>query len=640
MDMVNRKRQERGFSAPAPPAKRRLVSPWNPSSLRRETPEREEGGFGVWQVTVVDSEGNRHALRRFPARSRPPLQPAEMRAGGGERRTTQTSGGMVTGALPHCPRVPELLSRLLARGRDVFPSTLDVRLSAFSVRFFLALAVCCLVLLGGWASATETVELLILQTTDVHTFLDSSDELEDGGGGWLRLATLIRRKEQEFGRDRTLLVDCGDSCQGTLAATLSQGQVGIDMIRAIDYDVWVPGNHELDFGVRRCAELCTGAGDRLLCGNLTLTLDGKLRRFPAWRMVQRGKARVAVIGATASYLSQWLWGREMEGHEVEPAVAMLTRVMPEVLREKPDMIILAIHQGWLEADRRQVNEINPIVERFPEIDLILGGHTHRMRPGMKLGVKTWYVQAGMHGGHLGEITATVDVEHHEVVDITSHLVPAARDVAPDASTAQAISTWQKRILEFSRQTLGKLESEIAATGKPGEDCGTSELLCQAITEVTGAQVALHGKLTEVGLRAGPVTEEDLFYLVPFENNLATAMLTTPELTEIVGEQWTARETLSYNGIWGATVKVSAEGKVLDLQAAAKSAISERTLVVLNSYVVAGAGGRYPRLREILRRPEAQLRDTGINSRDAVRDFLKKRGTVRIEPRAWLVREKR
>jgi 2',3'-cyclic-nucleotide 2'-phosphodiesterase (5'-nucleotidase family) len=520
------------------------------------------------------------------------------------------------------------------------PAPATARPAGSRNRSLLALVVCCLGLSAALAAAADTVEVLILQTTDVHGYLDSSDALPDGGGGWLRLATLVRRHAAAFGRDRTLVIDCGDSCQGTPVATLSQGQVGIDLIRAIGYDVWVPGNHELDFGVRRCAELCAGAGNRVLCGNLELTVDAQTQRFPAWRMIERGKARVAVIGATASYLAQWLWGTNMDGYKVEPAMDLLRRVMPEVLRGKPDMIVLAIHQGWLEADPRQVNEIAPIVERFPEIDLILGGHTHRTRPGMRLGVKTWYVQAGMHGSHMAEIKATLDVENHEVVDITSRLVPAAPDVPPDPDAVRAVATWQARVTEFSRQRVGTLENAVPAAGRPGENCATSELLCQAIAAATGAQAVLHGKLTNAGLRPGAVTEQDLFFLVPFENSLATAMLTRAELAEAIEEQWTTRNSLSYNGPWGVRVTVARDGKVVNLGVGAEVATADRIRVALNSYVVAGGGGRFPRLREILRRPETQLRDTGTNSRDAVREFLKTRDPIHLEPRAWVVRQAR
>jgi len=279
--------------------------------------------------------------------------------------------------------------------------------------------------------AGETVEVLFLQTTDIHGYIETSDEL-DAGGGWLRLATLIGRNRQAAGRDRTLLIDCGDTCQGGVGAAISRGQVGVDLLNALEYDVWVPGNHELDFGVRRCWELCRAAGARTLCGNLELTVDGERCRFPAWRLFERGGARIAVIGAAASYLENWLWGAGMTGYTVEMAIAMLARIMPEVLRAKPDMVVLAAHQGWHESDPRGVNEVAAIVGRHPEIDLILGGHTHRRRTGVRLGKRTWYVQAGQHAGHLAVVRATIDLERHRVTDLTSHLVPAGADVPPDA----------------------------------------------------------------------------------------------------------------------------------------------------------------------------------------------------------------
>jgi hypothetical protein len=88
------------------------------------------------------------------------------------------------------------------------------------------------------------------------------------------------------------------------------------------------------------------------------------------------------------------------------------------------------------------------------------------------------------------------------------------------------------------------------------------------------------------------------------------------------------------------VTVARDGKVVNLGVGAEVATADRIRVALNSYVVAGGGGRFPRLREILRRPETQLRDTGTNSRDAVREFLKTRDPIHLEPRAWVVRQAR
>jgi len=484
----------------------------------------------------------------------------------------------------------------------------------------------------------EIVDLQILQTTDVHGHFTRGDAPDSGG--WLRLATLVRRQRAGPDAGRTILVDCGDSCQGTLPAMLSRGEAAIALLKHLHYDVWIPGNHEFDFGVARYTELCGMLADIALGGNVECLVAGAPQRLPAWRLLERGSARVAVLGANARYLEQWLWGDAMAGYRVESAVAMLERVLPEVLRTRPDMIILAIHQGWLIRDDRTVNEVALIARRFPEIDLILGAHTHRPVAGTRIGRRTWYVQAGRHGDNLAVVRAQVDVAEHRVVNITSRLVPAAAGVPPDAAAQRCVAPWLEAAAAYAGRPVGELARAVPAAGRPGETCAVSELLCQAIAAVTEARVVLHGRLSRADLAAGPVKEGHLFAVVPYENTLATARLTADELRTVLAEQDANRSAYTYCGLWGlaATVFLDQAGTVSEVRVPEDAFAGDgRIKVALNSYTAAGAGGRFPLLREILRRPACAARDTGINSRAALRQFLAEHSPVTVKARRWLTR---
>ncbi len=98
--------------------------------------------------------------------------------------------------------------------------------------------------------AAESVKIRILQTTDVHSFIEHSDNPQEGG--WLRLATMIKQHRQ---KEDCLLIDCGDTIQGSLSAIASRGEAAVEMLNYLKYDFWVPGNHELDFGIPRYVEL-------------------------------------------------------------------------------------------------------------------------------------------------------------------------------------------------------------------------------------------------------------------------------------------------------------------------------------------------------------------------------------------------
>ena len=496
------------------------------------------------------------------------------------------------------------------------------------VRYALHLVVLAL----GVALSAAEVEIRILQTADIHGCVFQE---EGHQGSWQQLAHFIGEQRRQFDDDHLLLIDCGDTCQGTLLATLSCGEAPLEVLRVLRYDVWVPGNHEMDFGVPRFLELSEQYRDIILCSNFR-PLQGEPYR--GWRMFERGGARIAVIGATASYMSHWLNGKDDSLCHVTKAEAELRHLLPEIHAAKPDMIILAAHQGWLEGkDARGVNEIAAISEKFPEIDLILGAHTHRYLPGQRLGQRPWYLQSGCKGRALGIATVKIDTAKHQVVDISSSLQYVSKSTPAVTLDSPILRKWQRVCQERLDEVLvERLLADITPEGRPGINCQASELFCLALAKASGAEVVFHGALSTKKLTAGqPVTGKDIFEFVPYENTIFTARLTAEEIGQVIKEQWAQREVYTYCGVWGARARVDAQGEVTVLRVGEdKPEADKRYLVAFNSFTVAG-GGRYPLLRKLLDAPAASLQDTGISTRQAVIDYLRANQNAPLPMQRWL-----
>ncbi len=507
-------------------------------------------------------------------------------------------------------------------------------------RVKIAYALCLTVLLGaagGGCRREDIRELCIMQTTDIHGYIEVSDLVPDNGGGWLRLATLISDIRRQYGAENTLLIDCGDTIQGTFMATLSQGQVASDMLTFLQYDAWVPGNHELDFGVPRLVEICDQQQARVLCGNLTLHPGAaeRERTFPAWRMHERNGVRIAVIGLTARYLDAWFWGDTAGQYAVVPAKTVLEQIMPQILTQTPDMIVLAIHQGWMRNDPRQVNEVVAIAEEFPEIDLILGGHTHWEHAGRRIGDNTWYVQAGRHADMVAKIIVTVDRQKHAILDVSSQLLTATADIPWHAEAVTAIKHWLTKTRQEATTVVGELATAIDARGRPGIDCATSELIATAIAQRTNADVVIHGRLSDASLPAGAITEKQLFDLVPYENNVGILRLTPEQLQEVVAEQLAARNSYVACGVWGIEVTVDNEWRPLNITLPNGTPVTTPLRVAFNSYTLASGGGRFPKLGEIAKSQKVEPLDTGLNTRDIIRGYLKAHPRLELPVRQWI-----
>ena len=211
-----------------------------------------------------------------------------------------------------------------------------------------------LILTLSFNAFSHITEVVILQTTDIHAHISYAGSKQKSGD-WLRLATAIKLERRKAGgRSKCLLIDCGDTIQGTLMGALSRGEVSILMLDALQYDAWILGNHELDLGVARLRELTGKCKTPVINGNLRLM---EFPKIPPYRLYNKSKAKIAVIGMNASLLDFWLWGKRMRGFEVRKAVPSIEKVFPEVMAHNPDMIIVALHQGLMEHDPRNVNEV-------------------------------------------------------------------------------------------------------------------------------------------------------------------------------------------------------------------------------------------------------------------------------------------
>ncbi len=486
-----------------------------------------------------------------------------------------------------------------------------------------------LILLFCHRTLAGLVTVHLLQTTDIHAVLTKE---EPESGSWLKIASLIQEVRSQYGRENCILIDCGDTIQGTLIGAISRGAAAIIPLKALQYDVWVPGNHEFDFGFPRFLELAETQRDILLCGNLQPL---QAAPFPAWKMLERNGARIVLIGMTASYLKFWFGESFGDACKVDFAETSLQRILPEILPLHPDLIILAIHQAWMESkDSRNVNEVATLVEKFPEIDLVLGGHTHRDMPGHKIGPRTWYVQAGYAAKSLGVVRAVLDTEKHEVAEINSWLMQVQEDTPDCPELQKALASWLEIDARAKTQPVAPAPAEdILSKGRPGVNCQASELFCAAIAGAACTPIVLHGTLSKKNLEAGKaLTEQDLFDFVPYENTIITAEVSRSELIEIVREQWQNRDSYTFSGIYGCKIRISQNGNFAEILELTDD--SKPLRIAMNSFTAAGSG-RYPKLNAILKNPASRTRDTGLSSREAVRNYLTKHPGLIINPKPWL-----
>lgn len=117
----------------------------------------------------------------------------------------------------------------------------------------------------------DTRELVILHTNDTHSQIDPT---EKGFGGIHRRKAFV--DSVRGARPNVLLIDAGDAVQGTLFFTLYGGEVEMNVMNEVGYDVQILGNHDFDNGMDKLAENVARSNAKWLSSNYQFA-DSALR---------------------------------------------------------------------------------------------------------------------------------------------------------------------------------------------------------------------------------------------------------------------------------------------------------------------------------------------------------------------------
>ncbi len=263
----------------------------------------------------------------------------------------------------------------------------------------------------------KTRKITILNTNDTHSHFEPfpADSKYAGLGGIARRATLIKRIRSE--NPNTLLLDAGDSFQGTPYFQFYKGVLSYKMMSELGYDAATIGNHEFDNGVSGLVNAARYAKFPLVCSNYNFT-DTPLAQIVLDHLVKVvNGVKIGIFGLGVNFsglVSQEHHKGVYYRDPVEVSINMVRRLRDY---EKCDMVICLSHLGFEYKDDR-ICDLK-LARRVNGIDLIIGGHTHTF---LKKPVKiekanqnpTLITQVGFGGIILGRIDFEFDETGHIV----------------------------------------------------------------------------------------------------------------------------------------------------------------------------------------------------------------------------------
>ncbi|HOT77770.1 MAG TPA: metallophosphatase, partial [Candidatus Wallbacteria bacterium] len=280
----------------------------------------------------------------------------------------------------------------------VFTGTLTSKLLITSVIAAPIALLIALTFASACFAGEETVHLTILHTNDTHGFLTAFDteKAYNAGGAPGRAALIneIRQSNAEAGENRfTMLLDGGDILENNAMSNFFKGEADIEFMNLVKYDAMSFGNHEFGFGMDNFMALSKKAAFPVLCANV---LDAKTKEylFKPYIVKEIGGIKIAIFGLTSHTLFYNSSASDLARIEFVDKDAAYARILPE-MKEKADYIIFLSHLG-IEEDRE-------FAKKHPEINIIIGSHSHTfLEKPEKIG-DIHIFQAGKYGECLGRI---------------------------------------------------------------------------------------------------------------------------------------------------------------------------------------------------------------------------------------------
>ncbi len=375
------------------------------------------------------------------------------------------------------------------------------------------------------AKAPASRHVTFLHIADSHAQLETHAEYMPGEtpelqtmGGYARLKTAIDR-ERAASQGAVFVADGGDTFQGSGPAAWSQGEVVMGPLNALGLDVCVPGNWEVVYGPSRFLDLMHRVSCKVTTYNFHDTRTGK-RLFAPEVTLERGGVRVAFVGITDPTTTQRQPPDEVVGLDSTRMEGLHEFVKSLRAAEHADLVVAVTHTG-LTVSREIAREI-------PELDVILSGHTHERTFRPILEGKVIVVEPGSMGSFLGRLDVTVGAGGG-VAAYDFKLIPVrAADYPEDPAVKKLVDDALVPYRARANEVVGKSETTLMRYDVL--ESTADDFVTDAVREAGAVDMGYsNGFRFAPPIPAGPITEGDLWKILPLDAGMKKGWVTGREL---------------------------------------------------------------------------------------------------------------
>ena len=349
----------------------------------------------------------------------------------------------------------------------------------------------------------------ILHTNDLHSHFEH----------FPKIGRYLKKAQADKTVDEVYTFDAGDFMDRSHPLSdATEGQANIQLMNDFHYTAGTIGNNE---GISNSHEVLEHLFDHVDYPIVLANLREEDESMPKWAedyhiLTSKKGTRIALVGLTAAYPMTYgpnHWHVKMLKNTMD-------RVLPEI-EGKYDVLILITHVG-LTMDRW-------LAKHYPQIDLIIGGHSHDLLQKGERVNGVWITQTGKWGNYIGDIH--VELEDHHVTKIvpTTIATTLIEEEPDDQKVIKGYIDTGKSILESHH--VAQLPEKFA-----DDKQAAIQVSLDAISDFAHTDLAmLSSGLFLESFNSGIITKYDLQKALPHPMHVVKSILRGSDLWRLVME---------------------------------------------------------------------------------------------------------
>lgn len=373
----------------------------------------------------------------------------------------------------------------------------------------------------------KEVNVKILGTSDVHGRVvpwSYASDTEDKSGSYAQLSTLINQRRKE--NKNVILVEVGDSIQDNsidlFALTLEEAKNHPipKVLNYMKYDVFVPGNHEFNFGMPVLNEILNDIKAKKLAANLYYK-DGK-RYLQPTTIIQKDGVKIGIIGLTTPMSAKFEEDTgNLKDYKYVSIIEETKKQVKNLKAKKVDAIVAVAHMGIENENNIPETGLRDLANAVPEIDAIVAGHMHQdVKSETINGVLI--TEPHRYGTVLSEIDLKFDVNDKtkkvKLLGKTATTTPV-KNLEADKKVEEIYKPYHERLREIANEKIGETENDMVPQGKIhgvsisfAKDTGMSSFITDVEKYYSKADVVSFAYDYEnVKLDKGDIKRKDIAY---------------------------------------------------------------------------------------------------------------------------------